>query len=102
MPDADLDVLSIENLADFDAGARYLTEDLEPRIGAAIDVICKAFMKQNNWAGHSDWDADETWLASEDWRVAIGSGRDDYRCKVQLEPVASLFPVSIYETDLGH
>lgn len=89
MPDSELDVLLVENLADLDAAARYLENDLQPRIGAALDDICKTFMSQNNWVGMSDWDEDETWLASPGWRMVDESDGNEFRCKVWLEDVAS-------------
>lgn len=88
MPDPELDALIVKNIGDLDAAARYLGEDLKPRLGAAMDEVFQTFWRKSDWEGSANWDEDETWIAARDWRDPEGSKGNEFKCKVWLWGVA--------------
>jgi hypothetical protein len=68
MAQPELDRLLINNIADLDAAAQHIINELMPDVGKALDELADAFMRKSGWAGKADWSNEGLWLAPEDWR----------------------------------
>ncbi len=88
MAQPELDRLVITNLADLDAAAQYVTNELEPAVATALDELVETFREKVNWAGEAKWSDEGIWIASEDWRKQGDHTGDDYLC--QFAPETSI------------
>ena len=65
MAQPELDRLVINSLADLDAAAKHVENELQPAINVVLDQVLKDFMTKQEWAGVADQFAKLTWLAPE-------------------------------------
>lgn len=85
MSQPELDRLILKNLADLDAAAQHVTNELQSAVARAMDQIVEKFLRDREWAGLADWSEKGIWLASEDWRKQGDHTGDDYQCQFVLD-----------------
>jgi hypothetical protein len=84
MAQPELDRLIINNLADLDAAAKHVNDELQPSVSAALDQILETFINQVEWAGAADWSKKLDWLAHNDWRKMGDQIGNDFKCRFVL------------------
>jgi hypothetical protein len=86
MAQPELDRLMVSNLADLDAAAQHIKNELQPAIAEELDQILETFLHKEGWAGKAEFaKEDEIWLASEEWRKQGDHTGDDYKCQFTVE-----------------
>ena len=84
MAQPDLSRLIISNLADLDAAAQHVNNELQLAVAEALDELAKTFLRNKAWAGLADWNDDAIWLAPNDWRKQGDHTGDDFLCQFNL------------------
>jgi hypothetical protein len=80
MAQPELDRLIINNLADLDAAAKHVQNELEPAIDAALDSVLEPLIRKAGWAGAADRNK-KTWLVHDDWRKQGDHVGSDFECQ---------------------
>jgi hypothetical protein len=89
MAQPELDRLIISNLADLDAAAQYVYDELHPALAKSMDTLVEAFLRDSNWSGAANWsdknkDREDIWLAPEEWRRQAGRAASNFQCQFTL------------------
>jgi len=81
MAQPDLDRLLILNLADLDAAAQRVDDELSASVADTLNKHLEALIQRTDWAGVAKWPlAQSFWFAPKDWRKLGDNPREEYAC----------------------
>jgi hypothetical protein len=85
MAQPELDRLIVNNLADLDAAAQHVENEVQRAVASAMDQILETLLGKGGWAGMAKYFDKGFWLASDEWRKQGDHTGDDYQCQFTLE-----------------